>query len=91
MKEEDFLDKEACDTVMQDLSVCIESWSKKDLDSGSAIKTLLKFSVDVIFEFSHSSYDAMELMSEVIFEKLEQNNDQDLLINLNKKKDKIVH
>jgi len=33
----------------------------------------------------------MELISEVIFEKLEQNDDQELFINLNKQEDKIVH
>tara|TARA_R110000796_G_scaffold119478_1_gene233642 strand:- start:669 stop:944 length:276 start_codon:yes stop_codon:yes gene_type:complete len=91
MKEENSLDEKTCKTVMKDLSGCIDNWSGKDLDPESTIKTLLKFSVDVVFEFSHSSYDAMDLMSEVIFEKLEQNDDQDMLMNLNESKNKIVH
>ena len=43
MKEEDlleFLNKKDCDTVLQDLSVCIEDWSNKDLAPEAVIMTL---------------------------------------------------
>mgnify|MGYP003632965789 FL=1 len=94
MKEEDlleFLNKEDCDKVLQDLSVCIEDWSNKDLDPEAVIMTLLRFSTDTVFKFSHSSSDALELIAKIIFEKIDENNIQDLEEYLIKFQDKTVH
>jgi hypothetical protein len=33
------LDKRTCDTVMQDLSVCIDDWDKQKLDTEAAVLT----------------------------------------------------
>jgi hypothetical protein len=43
------LDKRTCDTVMQDLSVCIDDWDKQKLDTEAAVLTLLKFTIDMAF------------------------------------------
>ncbi len=94
MKEEDlleFLNKEDCDKVLQDLSVCIEDWSNKDLDPEAVIMTLLRFSTDTVFKFSHSSSDALELIIKIIFEKIDENNIRDLEEYLIKFQDKTVH
>jgi len=91
MEEEDFLNKETCDIVMQDLSVCIQNWSNKDLDSEAVIMTLLRFSTDTVFKFSHSSSDALELIAKIIFEKIDESNIRDLEEYLIQFQDKTVH
>ena len=41
------LDKKTCDTVMQDLSMCIDDWDRQDLDTATAVMTVLKFTIDM--------------------------------------------
>ena len=65
------LDKKTCDTVMQDLSVCIDDWDRQKLDTEAAVLTLLKFTIDMAFKFTDSNYDAMELISKVVNDNLE--------------------
>ena len=36
-KHSDSLDKRTCDTVMQDLAICIDDWSRQDLDTRAAV------------------------------------------------------
>jgi hypothetical protein len=73
-----FLDKKTCDTVMQDLSTCIDDWDRQDLDTTAAVLTVLKFTIDMVFKFTDDSYEAMELISTVINENLDINSIEDL-------------
>ena len=72
------LDKKTSDTVMQDLSMCIDDWDRQDLDTATAVMTVLKFTIDMSFNFTEDSYEAMELISTVINEKLDINSVEDL-------------
>ena len=72
------LDKKTSDTVMQDLSMCIDDWDRQDLDTLTAVMTVLKFTIDMSFNLTEDSYEAMELISTVINEKLDINPVEDL-------------
>jgi len=72
------LDKRTSDTVMQDLSMCIDDWDRQNLDTLTAVMAILKFTVDMSFNFTEDSYEAMELISTVIKEKLDINSADDL-------------
>ena len=71
-KPSDSLDKRTCDTVMQDLAICIDDWTRQDLDTRAAVLTLLKFTVDISFQFSESPFEAMHLISSVITENIDK-------------------
>jgi hypothetical protein len=74
------LDKRTSDLVMQDLTNCIDKWSKLDLDSETTVVTLLQFTIELILRHSDNTFDAMGLISGVLLEKLENNEiDQDLM------------
>jgi len=72
------LDKRTSDTVMQDLSMCIDDWDRQNLDTLTAVMAIVKFTVDMSFNFTEDSYEAMELISTVIKEKLDINSADDL-------------
>ena len=72
------LDKRTSDTVMQDLSMCIDDWDRQNLDTLTAVMAILKFTVDMSFNFTEDSYEAMELISTVIKEKLDIDSADDL-------------
>ena len=72
------LDKKTSDTVMQDLSVCIDDWDRQNLDTLTAVMAILKFTIDMSFNFTGDTYEAMELISTVINEKLDINSVDDL-------------
>jgi len=87
------LDKKTCDTVMQDLSICIEEWVSKDLDTKTAVITLLKFTVDISFQFSESPFEAMHLISSVITDNIDQYESDELAFILRQttSEKKIIH
>ena len=89
----DSLDKKTCDTVMQDLSICIEEWVSKDLDTKTAVITLLKFTVDISFQFSESPFEAMHLISSVITDNIDQYESDELAFILRQttSEKKIIH
>lgn len=97
MKEKDknleSLDKKTCDTVMQDLSICIEEWVSKDLDTKAAVITLLKFTVDISFEYSETQLAAIQLIYSAINEHFFENDSDDIEIVLRqiKSEKKIIH
>ena len=72
MKEKEnsfeFLDKKTCDRVMQDMQICIDDWSRQDLDTRAAVVTLTRFAVEIAFKFSHTSMDAMQLISSLVYD-----------------------
>ena len=72
------LDKRTSDTVMQDLSMCIDDWDRQNLDTLTAVMAIVKFTVDMSFNFTEDSYEAMELISTVIKEKLDIDSADDL-------------
>jgi hypothetical protein len=72
------LDKRTSDTVMQDLSMCIDDWDRQNLDTLTAVMAIVKFTVDMSFNFTEDSYEAMELISTAIKEKLDINSADDL-------------
>jgi len=74
----DSLDKKTRDTVMQDLSVCIDDWDRQNLDTTTAVLTLLKFTIDMAFKFTDNTYEAMELISTVINERFDIHSIEDL-------------
>jgi len=74
----DSLDKKTRDTVMQDLSVCIDDWDRQNLDTTTAVLTLLKFTIDMAFKFTDNTYEAMELISTVINERFDIHSIDDL-------------
>jgi len=74
----DSLDKKTCDTVMQDLSICIDDWDRQNLDTATAVLTVLKFTIDMAFKFTDNTYEAMELISTVINERFDIHSIDDL-------------
>ena len=92
-KPSDSLDKRTCDTVMQDLAICIDDWTRQDLDTKAAVLTLLKFTVDISFQFSESPFEAMHLISSVITDNIEQYESDELAIILRQttSEKKIIH
>ncbi len=92
-KHSDSLDKKTCDTVMQDLAICIDDWSRQDLDTKAAVLTLLKFTIDISFQFSESPFEAMHLISSVITDNIDQYESDELAIILRQttSEKKIIH
>ena len=68
IKSENSLDKNTCETVMQDLSACIDNWDQQDLDTSAAVRTLLKFTTDMAFNFTDNTNEAIELIATVVNE-----------------------
>ena len=89
----DSLDEKTCDQVMQDLHMCIEDWSRQDLDTKAAVLTLLKFTVDISFQFSESPFEAMHLISSVITDNIDQYESDELAFILRQttSEKKIIH
>ena len=89
----DSLDKRTCDTVMQDLAICIDDWTRQDLDTKAAVLTLLKFTVDISFQFSESPFEAMHLISSVITDNIDQYESDELAFILRQttSEKKIIH
>ena len=58
--------------------MCIDDWDRQNLDTLTAVMTIVKFTVDMSFNFTEDSYEAMELISTVIKEKLDINSADDL-------------
>ena len=75
----DSLDKKTCDTVMQDLSICIDDWNRQDLDTRAAVVTLVRFSVELAFKFSHTPSDAMQLLSTIVMDNLDTYEKEELI------------
>ena len=92
-KPSDSLDKRTCDTVMQDLAICIDDWTRQDLDTKAAVLTLLKFTVDISFQFSESPFEAMHLISSVITENIDKYESDELAFILRQttSEKKIIH
>jgi len=92
-KPSDSLDKRTCDTVMQDLAICIDDWTRQDLDTRAAVLTLLKFTVDISFQFSESPFEAMHLISSVITENIDKYESDELAFILRQttSEKKIIH
>ena len=47
----DSLDEKTCDQVMQDLHMCIDDWSRQDLDTKAAVVNLARVCVELSFKF----------------------------------------
>ena len=41
------LDKKTCDQVTHDMQICMDDWTKKDLDTRAAIISLTRFCVEL--------------------------------------------
>ena len=89
----DSLDERTCDQVMQDLHMCIADWSRQDLDTKAAEVTLARFCVDLSFTFSHTPYDALQLLSTVVMDNLESYEHEELMQLLIQPRDqkKVIH
>ena len=89
----DSLDEKTCDQVMQDLHMCIDDWSRQDLDTKAAVVTLARFWVELSFKFSHTPYDAMQLLSTVVMDNLESYEHEELMQLLIQPRDqkKVIH
>ena len=90
----DKLDKRTCETVMQDLSSCIDIWDQQNLDTTAAVLTVLKFTIDMTFRFTDNTYEAMELISTVINEKFDIHSMEDIemIIRLHESTEKkVIH
>ncbi len=89
----DSLDERTCDQVMQDLHMCIDDWSRQDLDTKAAVVTLARFCVVLSFKFSHTPYDAMQLLSTVVMDNLESYEHEELMQLLIQPRDqkKVIH
>jgi|TARA_R110002020_G_scaffold17455_3_gene61294 hypothetical protein len=84
------LDKKTCDQVTHDMQICMDDWSKKDLDTRAAIITLTRFCVELSFKFSHTPYDAMQLLSTVVMDNLESYEHEELIQLLTQSRDQKV-
>ena len=96
LSKEDFLeslDKKTCEQVMHDLQMCIDDWSRQDLDTTAAVITLAKFCVEISFKFSHTPYDAMQLLSTIVMDSLESYEHEELIQLLAQPRDqkKVIH
>jgi len=89
----DSLDEKTCDQVMHDLHMCIDDWSRQDLDTKAAVVTLARFCVELSFKFSHTPYDAMQLLSTVVMDNLESYEHEELMQLLIQPRDqkKVIH
>ena len=89
----DSLDERTCDQVMQDLHMCIDDWSRQDLDTKAAVVTLARFCVELSFKFSHTPYDTMQLLSTVVMDNLESYEHEELMQLLIQPRDqkKVIH
>ena len=89
----DSLDERTCDQVMQDLHMCIDDWSRQDLDTKAAVVTLARFCVELSFKFSPTPYDAMQLLSTVVMDNLESYEHEELMQLLIQPRDqkKVIH
>ena len=64
----DLLDKDTCDRVMQDMEICLDDWSRQDLDTKAAVITLTRFAILTAFKFSHDPEDAVKLISSIVYD-----------------------
>lgn len=89
----DSLDKKTCEQVMHDLHMCIDDWSRQDLDTKAAVVTLARFCVELSFKFSHTPYDAMQLLSTVVMDNIESYEHEELMQLLIQPRDqkKVIH
>jgi len=74
MEEKEFteyLDKNTCETVRDDVQTCIDGWATQDLDTRSAIITLTKFAIDLTFEFSYTQTEALQLILGMVHDHME--------------------
>ena len=87
------LDKPTCDKVMEDMQICIDDWSRQDLDTRAAVVTLVRFSVELAFKFSHTPSDAMQLLSTVAMDNLDTYEKEELIQLLTQSSDQkaIIH
>ncbi len=74
-----FFRKKTCEQVMHDLHMCIDDWSRQDLDTKAAVVTLARFCVELSFKFSHTPYDAMQLLSTVVMDNIESYEHEELM------------
>jgi hypothetical protein len=67
----EYLDKQTCDRVLEDVQSCLDEWSLKELDSRSAVITLTRFAVDLAFKFSHTEAEALQLILNMVHNHME--------------------
>jgi len=67
----EYLDKQTCDKVIEDVQNCLDEWTLKELDSRSAIVTLTRFAIDLSFKFSHTQTEALELILNMVNNHME--------------------
>ena len=96
ISKEDFLeslDKKTCEQVMHDLQACIDDWQNQRLDTKATVITLAKFCVDISFKFSHTPYDAMQLLSTIVMDSLESHDHEELvqLLTQPSNQKKVIH
>ena len=65
---EDLLDKDTCDRVVEDMEICLDDWSRLDLDTKAAVITLARFAILTAFKFSHNPDDAVKLISSIVYD-----------------------
>ena len=75
----EFLDKPTRDKVMEDMQIFIDDWSRQDLDTRAAVVTLVRFSVELAFKFSHTPSDAMQLRSTIVMDNLDNYEKEELI------------
>jgi|TARA_R110000751_G_scaffold2584_1_gene13820 hypothetical protein len=84
----EYLDKQTCDRVIDDVQNCLDEWSLKELDSRSAIVTLTRFAVDLAFKFSHTQAEALQLILSMVHDHMEIPDFED---QANEEPEKIIH
>tara|TARA_R110000803_G_scaffold81122_1_gene147035 strand:+ start:149 stop:427 length:279 start_codon:yes stop_codon:yes gene_type:complete len=67
----EYLDKQTCDKVIDDVQSCLDEWSLRELDSRSAIVTLTRFAIDLAFKFSHTEAEALQLILSMVHDHMD--------------------